>query len=205
MFSGHLTHWRRWWPDRDGWGRPLHSSRTFPALVAHRSTWNWVWISIILWSLFLSPTGATSLVSLELSWCVFSTAVCIGCVLSPNGHNIPNTVLRLRSTKMSWSSAYFQGAHIVVRKPVTKTRFQGLRETVTGGGFMGYSGSTAEGLPALPEILVKEIVPGWVLKGEWRWARWSRMGGIFPFLERTQRYGIIVRCIRWELQTVQYH
>lgn len=28
------------------------------------------------------------------------------------------------------------------------------------GGFMGYPGSTAEGLPALPEILVKEIVPG---------------------------------------------
>lgn len=56
-FRGHLTHWRRWWPDRDRWGRPLHSSRIFPALVAHRSTWNWVWISIILWSLFLSPTG----------------------------------------------------------------------------------------------------------------------------------------------------
>ena len=47
-----------------------------------------------------------------------------------------------------------------MRKPVTKTGFQGLREAVMGGGFMGYSGSTAEGLPALPEILVKEIVPG---------------------------------------------
>lgn len=29
-----------------------------------------------------------------------------------------------------------------------------------GGGCMGYSGSTAEGLPAQTEILVKEIVPG---------------------------------------------
>lgn len=61
---------------------------------------------------------------------------------------------------MSRSSVCFQAAHIIVRKPVTKTRFQGLRKTVMGGGFMGYPGSTAEGLPALPEILVKEIVPG---------------------------------------------
>lgn len=33
---------------------------------------------------------------------------------------------------------------------------------------MGYSGSTAEGLPAQPEILVKEIVPGGILKDEWK-------------------------------------
>ena len=44
---------------------------------------------------FSAAQGATSFVPLELSFCVFSTAACTGCLFSPGGHNIPDTVLRL--------------------------------------------------------------------------------------------------------------
>ena len=80
---------------------------------------------------FSAPQGATSLVSLELSWCVLSTAVCTGCLLSPNGHNIPN-VLRLWGYKGELIQCLLSGSSYCSEEASSKNTISGTQGNCYG-------------------------------------------------------------------------